>query len=272
MKKSMLRFMAVLLICALLIPASALAADLDEILSKGSIRIGMYNQDPGRMYLDPDTNELMGLEPDIAKDFAEALGVECEIVQAEWDSLIPGLLADQWDIIIANMARLPSRAASVDFTLAYENYDGTCIAVRADEEKIVDWASMNDSSVKIGTGRGNSAEAYAIKVCPEAEIVPFASPQLGIQALIAGQVDAVVEDYTAMISFEAQNEGKIKLIQTDNLVNLQMTGFGVKPGNFRLWLWANIFLIQYKNSGDYAETWYKWFPEVPIAGTAFDVR
>lgn len=272
MKKLGIFLVVLALVSAMLLPGCAFAADLDEILQKGTIRIGMYNQDPGRMYLDPDTNELMGLEPDIAADFAEALGVKCEIVQAEWDSLIPGLLADQWDIIIANMARLPSRAASVDFTLAYENYDGTCIAVRSDEERIVDWESMNDSSIKIGTGRGNSAEAYTIKVCPEAEIVPFASPQLGIQALIAGQIDAVVEDYTAMISFEKQNAGKIKLVGTDNLVNLQQTGFAVKPGNFRLWLWANIFLIQYKNSGNYAETWYKWFPEVPISGTSFDVN
>lgn len=267
-KKHFIALTALLLIACLL-PGAALAADLDEILSSGTIRIGMYNQDPGRMYLDPMTNELMGLEPDIAADFASYLGVKLEIVQMEWDSLIPGLLADKCDIIIANMARLPSRATTVDFTLAYENYDGTCIAVRKEEQRIQGWSDLT-SGVKVGTGRGNSAEAYTIKTCPQAEIVPFASPQLGVQALLAGQVDCVVEDYTAMISFEKQFEG-IKLVATDQLVNRNTTGFAVKPGNFRLWLWANIFLISYKNSGDYANTWYKWFPDVPITGTAFDV-
>ena len=108
MKKRFITLVALLLIACLL-PGTALAADLDEILSNGVVRIGMYNQDPGRMFLDPMTNELMGLEPDIAADFAEYLGVECEIVQMEWDALIPGLLADKCDIIIANMNRLPSR-------------------------------------------------------------------------------------------------------------------------------------------------------------------
>lgn len=270
MKKKQFITLIALLLIACLLPGCALAADLDEILSSGKIRIGMYNQDPGRMFLDPMTNELMGLEPDIAADFAKYLGVECEIVQMEWDALIPGLLADKCDIIIANMARLPSRATTVDFTLAYENYDGTCIAVRKDDDRIQGWSDLT-AGIKVGTGRGNSAEAYTIKTCPQAEIVPFASPQLGIQALLAGQVDCVVEDYTAMISFEEQFEG-IRLVGTDNLVNCNTTGFAVKPGNFRLWLWANIFLISYKNSGDYAETWYKWFPEVPITGTAFDIN
>ena len=135
MKKRLISLMALLLVACLL-PGAAFAADLDEILSTGKIRIGMYNQDPGRMYLDPLTNELMGLEPDIAADFAEYLGVECEIVQMEWDALIPGLLADKCDIIIANMNRLHSRAATVDFTLAFENFDGTCIAVRKDDYRI----------------------------------------------------------------------------------------------------------------------------------------
>ena len=269
MKKRFITLVALLLIACLL-PGTALAADLDEILSNGVVRIGMYNQDPGRMFLDPMTNELMGLEPDIAADFAEYLGVECEIVQMEWDALIPGLLADKCDIIIANMNRLPSRATTVDFTLAFENYDGTCIAVREGDDRIQGWEDLTEG-IKVGTGRGNSAEAYVVNNYPDVEIVPFASPQLAIQAMLAGQVDCVIEDYGGMIGYEAQFE-EVKLIETENLVNMGTTGFAVKPGNFRLWLWANIFLINYKNSGDYAETYSKWFPDLPVKNNAFDVN
>lgn len=269
MKKRLISLMALLLVACLL-PGAAFAADLDEILSTGKIRIGMYNQDPGRMYLDPLTNELMGLEPDIAADFAEYLGVECEIVQMEWDALIPGLLADKCDIIIANMNRLPSRAATVDFTLAFENFDGTCIAVRKDDDRIQGWDDLV-AGIKVGTGRGNSAEAYVVANYPDVEIVPFASPQLGIQAMLAGQVDCVIEDYGGMIGYEKQFDN-VKLVCTNDLRNMGTTGFAVKPGNFRLWLWANIFLINYKNSGDYATTYSKWFPELPVINSAFDVN
>lgn len=221
------------------------------------------------MFLDPKTNELKGLEPDIAKCFAKELGVKCDIVQAEWDALIPGLLADKWDIIIANMNRLPSRAASVDFTLAYENYDGCCLAVRKSETKITGWNSLG-KGVKIGTGRGNSAEAYAMKTWPDATFVPFASPQLAVQALIAGQLDVVIEDYTGMLGFQAQTP-KIKLLETDNLRALNCTGFAVKPGNSRLLLWANIFLTNFKLSGDYAKVYHRWFPTVKVSEHPFEV-
>lgn len=270
MKLSMVKFLSLMLVLVM-VPWYGFAADLDEILSRGSIKIGMYNQDPGRMFLDPDTGELLGLEPDIAKAFARDLGVECEIVQAEWDALIPGLLADKWDIIIANMARRPSRAASVDFTLAYENYDGTCFAVRSDENNITSWDDFKDG-IKVGTGRGNSAEAYTVMNYPDVEIVPFASPQFAMQALLAGQLDAVVEDYTGMVGYIEKFGDQIKLCETENLVNTVQTGFAVKPGNFRLWLWANIFLINFKNSGEHANLWYKWFPTVPIVESAFDIN
>jgi polar amino acid transport system substrate-binding protein len=222
------------------------------------------------MFLDPETNELKGLEPDTAAAFAKALGVELEIVQTEWDALIPSLIADKFDIIIANMGRLPSRAAVVDFTLAFENYDGTCIAVRKNEDKIKGWEDFK-KGVKVGTGRGNVAEAYTKNTYPDIDMVPFASPQLAIQALVAGQVDCVVEDYTAMVSF-AKEFDAIKLVATDPLVNVKMTGFAIKPGNFRLWLWANIFLIDFKNSGEHAKLWYKWFPDIPIVKAPFEIN
>jgi ABC-type amino acid transport substrate-binding protein len=261
---------AIILFIATIAVPQLFSADLDEILKKGTVRIGMYNQDPGRMFIDPATNQLMGLEPDIAQAFAKKLGVKCEIVQAEWDALIPGLLADKWDIIIANMARLPSRAATVDFTLAFENYGAQTLAVRKDNTHIKGWNDLK-KGVKVGTGRGNAAEAYVLANFPAVPIVPFASPQVAIQARVGGQDDVGTESYAAMISFEAANP-RIKLIATNDLRAFITTGFAVKPGNFRLWLWANLFLIDFKNSGEYALLWKKWFPTIPVIENPFEVN
>ncbi len=251
--------------------AAASCADLDEILTKGVVRVGIFTQDPPKQFLDPSTGKLVGLEVDIAAAFADKLGVKLDLIPAEWDALIPGLLADKWDVIIANMARLPSRATTVDFTLAFENTDGIAVAVRKNETKYAKMEDFNKKGIKIGTGRGNAGERAAIQICPNATLVPFASPQLAIQALVSGQVEGVPEDYTALMGF-AQKNNRIKVVGGDKLKAPFTTGFAVKPGNFRLWLWANIFLVDFKNSGKYLETYEKWFPGVGITEKSFDLR
>jgi len=236
------------------------ARDLDAIVSSGVIRVGFYPQDPPKQYYDPDTGEAVGLEVDIAKEFASDLGVKLELIGSEWDALIPGLLADKWDIVIANMCRLPSRAATVDFTLAYENIDGMAILVRADDDRFTAVSDLNQAGIKIGVNRGSAGHMCADKNAPAAEILPFQSASVAAMALQVGQLDAVVEDVTTMELY-AREHPQLKVVGTSNLACPCWTGFAIQPGNFRLWLWANQFLIEFKVSGRYSILYEKWFPE-----------
>lgn len=274
MKSNLSRKVLVLLLSLALFAVAASTAfsyDLDQVLRRGVVRVGIFTQDPPRQFLDPKTGELVGFEADIAAEFAKTLGVKLELVPAEWDALIPGLLADKWDIIIANMARLPSRAVTVDFTLAFENAGYFAIAVRSNDDRFTKLADLNKKGIRLGTGRGNAAEKAAMEEAPNATIVPFASPQLAVQALIAGQVDAVPEDYEPLAGF-AQHDRRIKVVGEKSYGYLMTTGFAVKPGNFRLWLWANLFLVDFKNSGGYLKLREKWYPGQTPPETAFEVR
>jgi len=242
------------------------ARTLDQILSSGEVRVGFYPQDPPKQYYDPDTGEPIGLEVDIAGEFAASLGVDLKLIDSEWDALIPGLLSDKWDIIIANMARLTSRAVSVSFTLAYENIDGMVALIRSDETRFEAIADLNQDGVRIGVNRGSAGHSCAETLAPLAEIQPFQSAQLAAMALQAGQLDAVVEDLTTMELYAAEHDN-VRVIGAECPSCPVYTGFAIQHGNFDLWLFANQFLFNLKKSGTYQELYAKWFPDRPDPGT-----
>ncbi|MFZ8461114.1 transporter substrate-binding domain-containing protein, partial [Staphylococcus aureus] len=72
------------------------------------------------VFQDPDKpGHIIGVEVDIAKAIAEAMGRQPRFVQNEWGSLVPGLEIGLYDAVINGLEITPERAAAVDFSVPY---------------------------------------------------------------------------------------------------------------------------------------------------------
>ena len=83
---------------------------------------------------------------------AEDLGVELKIENQEFDALIPGLLAGQWDMISVGLVPRPPRLLQMYFSDSYVPYDQVLVAA-AGTAFILTLLSNISASRKLTGGR-----------------------------------------------------------------------------------------------------------------------
>ena len=99
----------------------------------------------------PSNSELVGPAWTLAEKVAEILGVKITPVFTTWDALLPGALADKFDISVAATYDTPERRAVVDFVNWSES--GLCFSVlKASGLKTID--DLNSPNVKMVIGMG----------------------------------------------------------------------------------------------------------------------
>jgi len=83
-----------------------------------------------------------GYDVTMSSFIADELGMDLVIRKIEWDGLIPALLSDEIDLIIAGMSPTPERAETVSFTNQYFRSEQVLV-VRTDSE-FASASSLND--------------------------------------------------------------------------------------------------------------------------------
>lgn len=82
------------------------------------IRVATEGAYPPFNDLSPEGN-LVGFDVDVMNAVCAKINAKCEIVAQDWDGIIPGLLTQKYDAIIAGMSITPERLAQVDFSEPY---------------------------------------------------------------------------------------------------------------------------------------------------------
>ncbi len=168
MLKHLTRILAAVLLCGAVAALPARAADLQKILSSGTVRIGVPIDVPPFGSVDAK-NEPVGLDVDMAKKIAEALGVKLELQQITGANRVPYLVTDRLDIVIAAMGATPERALQIAFTSPYAAlsigvFGPDSIAVKSP-------ADLKDETIAVA--RGTTQDLELTKAAPNAKIVRF---------------------------------------------------------------------------------------------------
>lgn len=182
--------------------AAAGAECLDEIRARGVITSGN-----GIMGLKPfvwqdDDGSHIGMEREIYEQIGERIGVPTqEYVVTEWTSLIPGLKAGRWDIIISGMAVTQEREQGADITFSHPYFLLHDYVIVLEDSPIQSEADLEGKILASTLGTLDSLNAHLLveegKAGSVLDFNDFGSPFV---ALRNGQADAVVMDQATLLA------------------------------------------------------------------------
>ena len=175
-----------------------------------------------------DGDAIVGIDAEIAKAIADELGMELEIEDIAFDSIIPEIVSGKADMGLAGMTVTEDRMQSVDFSDTYAKASQKIIVTEDSEI-----ASPDDlKGVIVGVQLGTTGDIYVSDLEAEGTTVERYNKGFeAVQALSQGKIDAVVIDGEPAKTFVAETEG-IKML--DEAFTEEEYAIAVKKGNTEL--------------------------------------
>jgi ABC-type amino acid transport substrate-binding protein len=234
--------------------ADAQPSALDTIQKTGVLRVGWAPWYP-YAYRDPKTNGIGGVTVDLVNALASRLHAKVQWVEDGWSTMIAGLQADKFDMLMP-MAITPPRAQAATFSSPFMDLSLGEMVRRADVDKYKSWHDLDKDGVSISVAMGSNTALYAHQVFKHASIVEMKGEPEAVTALITGKVTAWASTYSA---FQDSAPGREQLVVVGGPpFAANPLAFVVRKGDARMETAINDFLTGYKTSGDLPKLVAKW--------------
>ena len=197
-------------------------------------------------YIDLGTGDAGGLDYDFIDEACARLNCVPVWVEFGWDTMIASVAEGQFDMATDGITITEERAQIVDYSDGYVAIEQRLMA-RIDEDRyssVEDFVA--DSSLIVGTQIGTTNYDTALDLVGDARIITFDQFDLAVQALIAGDVDAVIIDEVAGLGYLGANSDKVKL--TGDSMSSDELGF-IFPKGSDLVAPFNAVLAEMKSDG-----------------------
>jgi polar amino acid transport system substrate-binding protein len=188
-------------------PFNQSAANLlpPEVKAKGTLVVGTDPTFAPYEFYAADSKTVVGWDADFAKAVGETLGLEVKMVPATFDTILPGVSSNKYDVGISGFNVTAERRKNADFA-SYQS-SGSGLAVKAGNPKQLSLDAMKLCGTKVGGEKGTSQGIETLpafsKQCVDAGKAPidiqlFPSQNEANLALISGRVDSVLSGLIGM--------------------------------------------------------------------------
>ncbi len=156
-----------------------------------------------------DGDVVVGIDAEIAAAIAEKLGMELEIVDTAFDSIIPAVVAGKYDMGMAGMTVTEERLEEVNFSDSYAT--GVQVVIVKEDSEITSVDDLfGDKNYTIGVQTGTTGDLYSTWDIEDeglGSVSRFNKGADAVEALKIGKVDCVIIDNEPAKAFVADSEG-----------------------------------------------------------------
>jgi polar amino acid transport system substrate-binding protein len=192
-------------------PGGSAAAGLPDLAGR-EVTVAVENAYLPFNYIDPDSGQPAGWDYEVWNEMCRVLNCVPVYTEAAWEGMIQAVADGQFDAAADGITITSDRAEIVDFSDGYINIEQRLL-VRKDEDRIESIESIvNDPDLKLGTQTGTTNYETATQYLPQERISAFEQFPFAVQALIAGEIDAVIIDEVAGMGYLGENADALKLV------------------------------------------------------------
>jgi polar amino acid transport system substrate-binding protein len=195
---------------------------------------------------------------DLAKALGEYLNRPVEIVNTNWDGLIPSLQTGKVDVVISSMTITEERGKVVDFSIPYaRSYLAVLVNKNAGITSVED---LNVPGRVVAVKKGTTGNIYANTHLTNATVHALSSENATVIEVIQGKSDAFI--YDQLTIYRQNQEHKTT---TDALLipfqDSESWGMAVKKDNSELLAQINAFITKFRNDGGFNTLTQAHLPE-----------
>jgi ABC-type amino acid transport substrate-binding protein len=190
-------------------------SSLERIMQSGVLRVGIEGDNPPFAVL--VDNEVVGLDVDLARALAAALGIDAHFVIMGYDSLYDALDVGLVDALISALRVDPDRMDEVHYTRHY--FNAGQVLVSREGTDLSGTAALEGRTVAVEFGSDGDVWARRWqRRLSELTVRPYDAPVAALDALARGEVDAAIVDAISARSYlQASAEAVILETLTDDL-------------------------------------------------------
>lgn len=240
---------------------------LARLLERGELRVGMTGTQPP-LNMRNRKGELVGLDVDLARALADAMGVQLVLVETPFADLLTDLQEGKLDLVISSLTITPARNARVAFAGPYL-ISGSSLLTRAELiPEIQSLSGLNSAERTWGALEGSTGEALIVESFPLARYVPISDQSSAVDRINDGEIDGFIADLPS-VSFQLARHPNLGLATLPGALTTEPLGIALPPNsplfsnlvqNYLNTLDSTGQLIQMKarwlNAGD-------WLSEIP---------
>lgn len=238
----------------LILTAAAVLALGSAVQAQETVRIATEGAYAPWNFLD-DSGNPAGFEIDLGNAVCEHADLECEWILNDWDSIIPNLLAGNYDLIMAGMSITDERRETIDFTQNYFPPDPSRYVATGGAN--VDPSSL--SGARVGVQGGTIQAAYAEEnLGDDNTVVTFTTADQAMADLAAGNLDTILADGAYLEPVVAASSGSLEFVGEDVMIG-EGVGAGLRKEDAELKTTVDEALTALKADGTVDELIAKWF-------------
>ena len=237
--------------------ATDAGSDLPDLGGR-TVTVGVENAYLPFNYILPGESEGQGWDYDAWNAICDLLNCQADFVEAGWPAVIDQVANDELDTAADGISITEERAEIVDYSDSYMAVIQQFIVGLDDDRFANADALIADGDAQIGTQVGTTNFELAIELVGDSRVQAFDQFGLAIQALIAGDIDAVIIDNAAGQGYVGENRDSVVLLDGD----LQSDPLGfIFPQGSDLVEPVNAALAELRANGTIDELGQKYFTD-----------